>query len=111
TGNLRELLDVLALVAALGRILAASRRFDGGAKEVDLPTCVVPVVLARDRVAGELEQPRDAVAVRAVAGRCNGERPGRVGADHLHLDALIERSETATVPLVDSGELPGEERV
>ena len=39
----------------------------------------------------EREQPRDAVAVGAVAGRRDGDGAGRVGGDHLHLDALLRR--------------------
>src|SRR4029079_14049071 len=46
--DLRELVDVIALVPALGRLLPTSPRLDGGAKELDLPAGVVEVVLAFD---------------------------------------------------------------
>ena len=65
----REVGDVGALVAVLGRLLATPARLDRGAEELHLAAGVVVVVLALDVVAGELEQPRDRVAVGAVAGR------------------------------------------
>jgi hypothetical protein len=52
-----ELGDVVALVAALRRLLAAGARPDRLAEEPHLGPVVVDVVLALDRVAGELEQP------------------------------------------------------
>src|SRR5207342_2317123 len=42
------------------------------------------------------EQPGDAVAVGAVAGRRDGHRAGRVRGDHLHLDALGRDGRAAT---------------
>jgi len=64
--DLGELVDVVTLVPALGRLLPAPPRLDGGAKEIDLPTGVVEVVLAFDLVSGVVENPRDRVAVCAV---------------------------------------------
>ena len=58
---------------------------------------VVVVVLALDVVAGELEQPRDGVAVRAVPCRRDGDRPGRIGRDQLDLDALARRRRAGAV--------------
>ena len=48
-------------------------------------------------MAGELEQPRDRVAVRAVARVRDRERAGRVRRHHLHLDALRRRGAAAAV--------------
>ena len=62
----RELGDVVAVVAVLGRLLAAPHRVDRRAEALHLRAGVVVVVLALDRVAGELEQARDGVAVGAV---------------------------------------------
>ena len=84
----RELLDVVALVAVVRRLLAPANGFDRGAEPVHLPAGVVVVVLARDVVAGELEQARDRVAVRAVARVRDRERTGRVRRDHLDLYPL-----------------------
>ena len=86
--DLRELGDVVAVVAVLRRLLAAPHRVDRGAEAVHLGAGVVVVVLALDRVAGEGEQPGHAVAVGAVAGRRDRHRAGRVRGDHLDLDAL-----------------------
>ena len=62
-------LDVGAAVAVLRRLLSTPPRLDRLAEEVDLATDVVVVVLALDVVPGELEQPRDGVAVGAVSRR------------------------------------------
>ena len=80
--------DVLALVAVLGHGLAAAKRVDRRAEAVHLRARVVVVVLARDIVAREREEPRDAVAVGAVARRGDDDRAGRVCGDHLDLHAL-----------------------
>ena len=61
---------------------------DRRAEELHLAAGVVVVVLALDLVPGEREQPRDRVAVGAVARRRDDDRPRRVGGDHLHLDPL-----------------------
>ena len=84
----REVGDVVALVAVLGRLLAAPDRLDGRAEPVHLRPGVVVVVLALDPVPGELEQPRDRVAVGAVPRRRDGDRARRVRGDELDLDAL-----------------------
>ena len=86
--DLGELVDVVTLVPALGKLLPASPRLDGGAKEIDLPTGVVEVVLAFDLVSGVVEDPRDGVAVRAVSGGPDGQRACRIGGDELDLDLL-----------------------
>ncbi len=86
--ELRELGDVLALVAVLGRLLAAPRRLDGRCETLHLRAGVVVVVLALDLVPGEREHASDGVAVRPVPRRRDGDRPGRVRGDHLDLDAL-----------------------
>ena len=83
-----QLGDVLAVVAVLGRLLPAPRGLDRRAEALHLGAGVVVVVLALDRVARELEQPRDRVAVRGVPRRGDRDRPRRVRGDHLDLDAL-----------------------
>ena len=88
---LRELRDVLAVVAVLGRLLASPHGVDRGAEPVHLSAGVVVVVLALDGVAGEREQPGDAVAVGAVPGRGHGDRARRVRGHHLDLNALGRR--------------------
>ena len=84
----RELVDVLALVAALGWILAAPARLDRGAEELDLPAGVVEVVLALDLMTGKGEQARNGVAVGAVPRRADRERPCRIRRDELDLNPL-----------------------
>ena len=64
-----ELVDVVALVAVLGRLLPAPHRLDRGAEPVHLRAGVVVVVLALDLVAGELEQARDASRRTRRCGR------------------------------------------
>ena len=88
--------DVLAVVAVLGHLgVAAERlevaRLDRGAEPVHLPAGVVEVVLALDGVAGGLEQARDRVAEHGVARVADVQRPRRVRAHELHLDALAGR--------------------
>ena len=83
-----EVVDVRAAVTVLRRLLAAPHRVDRGAEPIHLAARVVVVVLALHRVAGELEQARDRVAVRTVSPVRDVERPGRVGRDHLHLHTL-----------------------
>ena len=89
----RVRLDVLAVVAVLGHLgVAAERlevaRLDRGAEPVHLPAGVVEVVLALHRVARGLEQPRDRVTEDGVARVADVQRPRRVRAHELHLDAL-----------------------
>ena len=85
---LAELGDVLALVAVLGQRLARHPRGDRRREAVDLAAEVVDVVLALDLVAGELEQPRQRVAVGRVPAARGGQRAGRVGGDELDQDPL-----------------------
>jgi hypothetical protein len=95
--ELGELVDVLALIAALGRVLAAAACLDRLAEEVDLPPGVVEVVLPLDLVARIGEHARDGVAVRAVARGADGQRAGRVRRDELDLDLLRIRRGAAAV--------------
>ena len=55
-------------------------------RKSDWRALVVDVVLALDTVAGELEHPRERVAVGGVPPAGGGQRAGRVGADELHQD-------------------------
>ena len=101
--DLRELGDVVAVVAVLGRLLAAAHRVDRRAEAVHLAAGVVVVVLALDRVTGEGEEPGDAVAVGAVACGRDRHRTGRIRGHHLDLDAL-RRLGGATAELVSCRE-------
>ena len=92
-----ELADVVALVAVLRRLLPAPHRLHRSAEELHLRAGVVVVVLALDLVPAQLEQARDRVADPAVPRRGDGERAGRVGGDHLDLDALLRRGEAGAV--------------
>ena len=83
-----ELVDVLPLVAALGRLLTTPTCFDGGAEKLHLPAGVVEVVLALDLVTRVGEQSRDRVAVGAVPCGAYGQRPGRIRGDQLDLNPL-----------------------
>ena len=83
-----QLGDVVALIAALGRILAARPRPDRRAEQLDLGAGVVEVVLAVDRVAVEAQQARERVAVGGVAAARRGQRAGGVGGDELDVQPL-----------------------
>ena len=96
----------VAPVAVLGRLLPAPHRLDRGAEAVHLRAGVVVVVLALDRVARELEQPRDAVAVRAVPRGGDRDRAGRVRRHHLDLDPLAGSRRAGAVVLADLGRPP-----
>ena len=86
--ELRELRDVIALVAVLGRLLAAPRRLDGLCETLHLSTGVVVVVLALDLMPREREHASDGVAVRPVPRSRDRDGPGRVRRDHLDLNAF-----------------------
>src|SRR5581483_171909 len=75
-GRTDELGEVFAAVAVLWRFLPTHDGGDRLAKAVHLRAGVVVVVLARDPVPRELEQARDGVAVRAVAGGRDRDRAG-----------------------------------
>src|SRR5439155_6496785 len=100
-GVRRNLLEVVAHVAALGWRLATPARLDRLPEEVDLTARVVEVVLLPDCVTGEAQQPCDRVAVGTVAGGADRDRTGRVGGDELDLDALMRLREPAPVFRVD----------
>jgi len=70
--TLRDLEDVVAEVAAFGRLLPVPPGLDRGAKEIDLCAVIVDVVLALDLVAAEGEQARQRVAVGGVTPRPDG---------------------------------------
>src|SRR5262249_62376370 len=87
----RELVDVRAAIAGLGRLFPTPPRLDRGPELLHLRAGVVVVVLPLHPVAGELEQPCDRVAIRAVARRGDGDRARRVRGDHLDLNPLALR--------------------
>src|SRR5215213_8119037 len=97
----RELVDVRAVVAVLGRLLPAPARLDGSPEAVYLSARVVVVVLALDGVAGKVQQPRDGVAVGAVPRGGDGDRAGRVRRDHLDLHPLAALHGASSVIVVD----------
>ncbi len=109
--RLRELDDVVAVIAVLRHGLTAPERIDRGAKSFELRAGVVVVVLARHLVPSEREQACDAVAIRAVAGGGDDDRAGRVRRHHLDLDSLPLRRPAAAVLVVDLGERVEEEPV
>src|SRR5213076_10865 len=83
-----QLADVVAEVAVLRRLLAAGPGADRLAEAEHLTALVVHVVLALHPVAGELDDPAKGVAVGRVAPVPDRERPGRVAAHELDVQAL-----------------------
>jgi hypothetical protein len=79
---------VVAVVVVLTERQATVDAHDGRAEAADLLTDVVEVVLARDPVAGRLEQRRDRVAGRGPASRTEVQRTGRVRRHELDVDVL-----------------------
>ena len=106
--DLGELVDVVTLVPALGRFLPPTPSLDGGAKEIDLPTGVVEVVLAFHLVPGVIEDPRDGVAVRPVSGRPDRQRACRIGRNELDLDLLRRLRVAGSVIGPDFGKRAGQ---
>ncbi len=91
----RQVAHVVADVAVLGRLLSPRAGLDREPEAVDLRPGVVEVVLAREVVAGELEDARQRVPVRGVAPARGGQRAGRVRRDELDEDALADRRRRA----------------
>ena len=85
---LGDLADVFAVVAILGNLLPSGQRQHRLAELLDLAARVVEVVLARDLLAGRLEDAAQQIADERAAGIANGQRAGRIGADELDVDAL-----------------------
>ena len=83
---LRDLGDVVAAVAVLGRRLAQRPRQQRAGEAVDLRAVVVEVVLAAHGGAGRLEHPREAVADRRPAHAADVQRARRVGGDELEVE-------------------------
>ncbi len=87
----RQLDHVLALVAVLGRLLAAHPGGDRAGEVGDLGPGVVDVVLALDLVADRRQQPHHRVAVGRPAAAADVQRAGRVGGDELDQDPFRGR--------------------
>ena len=84
-------LQILAVVAALGNRRRVTRRLADPSPQalghaVDLDAGVVDVELARDRVAGPLEQRGDRIAQRGAATVADVERARGIGGDELDVD-------------------------
>ena len=90
----RQILDVLALVAVLRRILPECAGPDRFTEAVDLRARVVEVVLAEDRVAVMLEDAGQRVAVGGVAAAGGDEHRRRVRGDELEQNPLGVRCTT-----------------
>ena len=101
----RQLDDVLAPVAVLGRLLARHAGGDRVGEAVDLGAGVVDVVLALDLVADRLQQAHQRVAVGGVAAAADVQRAGRVGGDELDQDPLrrLDRGRAEVVAGGDQG--------
>ena len=85
-----DIADIFALVAVLGHRRGAADLFEvtrahGFAEQLHLASAVVEVVLARDDEAARLVHAGERVAEHRVAPVADGERPGRVGREKLHL--------------------------
>ncbi len=80
--------QIIPGIAVLGRLLAAHPSGDRCGKALNLTAGVIGVVLAADRVAIHLQQPRQRIAVGGVAATGRRQRPGRIGRDELDQDAL-----------------------
>ena len=85
---LRHVVDVVAAVAVVGDVAALPDGHDRCAQVLDLAAEVVEVVLARDGVAGGGQDAAQQVAGEGAAGVADVQRPGGVGRDELHVDAL-----------------------
>ena len=83
---LRDLGDVVAAVAVLGRRLAQRARQQRAGEPVDLRAVVVEVVLAAHGRAGRLQHARQAVADRRPAHAADVQRAGRVGGHELEVE-------------------------
>ena len=77
----RNRADVLAQRLAVAQVSRAR-------EHVDLRAGIVDVVLARDLVAGELQQVRERIAEHRAAAMPDMHRPGRVGRDVFDIDLL-----------------------
>ena len=91
-----QLLDVVAPVAVLGDLGAVAPRQDREPEVEHLRPEVVEVVLAGDLVADGGQHARQDVADEGATRVADVERPGRVGAHELDVDAagLVHRAAT-----------------
>ena len=87
----REIDEVVALVALVGRLLAAVARVQRVTERRELVAGVVEVVLAVHVRALRREQVRDRVAHGDPAPATGVQRAGRVGRDELEVDAARPR--------------------
>src|SRR5690606_17410585 len=110
-----DVVDVLAAVAVLRRVLEAGTGKQGAGEPVDLGAVVVEVVLAGDVGAGGLEHPGQGVPDGRPPHPADVDRAGRVGRDELEVDPGAATGLAAAVggPRGDdgAGQLPGGARL
>ncbi len=93
----RDLVDVGAAVAPLGKSAPLGPRQQRPGEPVDLRAVVVEVVLAGHLRAGRLEDAGEAVADGRPAGPAEMDRAGRVRGDELEVDPVAETDLAAPV--------------
>ena len=93
-----DFVHVITPVAVLGHRLVLHSCRKGFSEEADLPSFVVDVVLPLHFEAGSLEDARKDVTDDRAARMAEQHRPGRVGADELHLHPDVT-AELASPPL------------
>ncbi len=94
----RQVAHIVALVPALGRLVAARPRLHRFAEQPDLRPGVVDVVLALHVVAMVLEDPSQRVSVGGMAAAGGDQRAGRVGRDELDLHPQHRLGATGAEP-------------
>ena len=87
--------DVRALVTVFRGLATLCRGAHARGEGEDLVAAIVDVVLARDAIPLRLEQARQGVPEDGVPPARHGDRPRRVRADELDVDALSGRGRSA----------------
>src|SRR5439155_1361815 len=98
----------VAGVPALGRVEAVQAGVDRRAEAPGLGVVGVDVVLALDRMPGELEQPADRVTEGDAPSVPDVQRAGRVDASELNLKALAAADVPRSVARRDPAHEPSE---